>query len=96
MLSKDRETRKGMRIYFAAYLFVSVSKNGNLISKLLGVKEHTLHKWSQTEMWKEALLFWGYGGDHEVQGEAFRREVGLWKVNNSLKYAARLWRKMFS
>ena len=63
------------RLQFAAHIFVFTTRDGMSISHLTHTSPLKLHQWTETEAWKEALLFWSYEGDCNFTGDDFHRQV---------------------
>ena len=93
---KSRKSEKNrVKMLFAAHVFVYTSRDGMVISNIVNISTGTLYRWSQQDKWIEALKFWCYEGNPEIQGELYRSEIKEYKVFRSLKSAFRLWKQMF-
>ena len=101
-LSRTERVRQG-RILVASYHFLHTSRDGLVISNLVGISPYTLHKISQREEWYFALRFWKrkkYTGKTEIEGEAYRHEVAQkcmkLRIKSDFKRAFKKWKQLFS
>ena len=93
ILARKESTR--LRVQFAAHLFVFTTKNGMIVSHLTHISPFKLHQWSETDLWKDTLKWWGYEGDSNFTGAEFHRQVGLGLTKRSLQKASQLWKALF-
>ena len=85
-----------IRLNSAAHFFVNHSRDGLILSRLVGAPPLKLSKWSETSHWASALKLWGYTGNPALEGEEFHRQVQRSRVRKSLNWAGYLWRRLWS
>ena len=85
-----------IRLNSAAHFFVNHSRDGMIISQLVGTPPWRLSNWSETSHWASALKLWGYTGNPALDGEEFWRQVKKSRVRRSLNWAGYLWRRLWS
>lgn len=89
-------SKKDAKRLFAAHTFISTSRDGMVISRVINVSPYKLHNLSQSDKWEKCLRFWGYRGDSTIKGKQYHEEINRKKVFLSLKYAERLWLELFN
>ena len=90
-----RTTRRKIKLLFAAHTFVYTSKDGMVIADIVKVSPYRLYRWYLSPAWDQALKFWDYTGDPEIQGDEYQNTVQNTLVRKSLNAARRLWFELF-
>ena len=95
--AERRRNTRHLKQLFAAYHFLYTSRDGAVIAQIVGAKPIDLYRWSEQNIWTDAILYWQphFKGDTQLQGEYFKSVVGDGIVHRSLKHASRLWKAMF-
>ena len=90
-----KEKIKELKILWAANHFINVSDLLSDIAKAVDVSEKKLEKWIDSELWIEALKFWGIEGIalyvRPVSTDEEREQQ--WGMMCDLRKAASLWKK---
>ena len=88
-----QRTARNLKQLFAAYHFLSTSRDGAVIAHIVGAKPIELYRWSLNDSWIKALRYWQphYNGDGMREGAYFQYKVGDSIVERSLKSAKEQW-----